>query len=161
MKRRLCRHEALACARMKRSAPVLLRVPIGTLHRAKALLHFSCTAGALHSKNDQSVVPCAYFASRILAPMDVPLLPIWFEIMLSRCSFKAYTRLMINTEKSIDCSASLSFGISVPPSELSITKVKSSVNEAFASQTWSGGFAAMKHSRRHSCRNARMKRSAH
>ena len=27
MKRRLCRHEALACARMKRSAPVLLRVP--------------------------------------------------------------------------------------------------------------------------------------
>ena len=27
MKRRLCRHEALACARMKRSAPLLFRVP--------------------------------------------------------------------------------------------------------------------------------------
>ena len=56
----------------------------------------------------KSDLPWAYLASLIFAPMLVPLLPIWLEIILSCCAFNCLTKPMICTAKSNDCSASLS-----------------------------------------------------
>ena len=39
--------------------------------------------------------------------MDVPLLPIWLEIMDSLFSLRTFTRLIIDTAKSMDCERSL------------------------------------------------------
>ena len=56
----------------------------------------------------KSDLPWAYLASLMFAPMLVPLLPIWLEIILSCCAFNCLTKPMICTAKSNDCSASLS-----------------------------------------------------
>ncbi len=50
----------------------------------------------------KSAFPCAYCASLMLAPIDVPLLPIWLEMIDYFLLFKSLTRLIIEIEKSID-----------------------------------------------------------
>ena len=58
---------------------------------------------AICSLATKSAFPCAYCASRMFAPMEVPERPIWLEITDSCFAFKVLTRLMTDTAKSIDC----------------------------------------------------------
>ena len=62
----------------------------------------------------KSFLPWAYCASWIFAPMEVPLLPIWFAITDSWLDFNYLTRLIISTENSIDNSRSLDSAIIAP-----------------------------------------------
>ena len=47
--------------------------------------------------------------------VDVPLRPIWLEMMDSRCDFRCLTRWMMETAKSMDWGRSLGSGMREPP----------------------------------------------
>ena len=56
----------------------------------------------------KSALLCAQRDSLIFAPIEVPLLPIWFEIIDSRCCFNFLTRSIIATANFIDKTDNLS-----------------------------------------------------